>query len=622
MPSIVSPRVSDNTKLYSKRYTQFKGADFSTDPTQVGDSRSPMCQNLISDLAGFPEKRPGWRVLQTVDAPINGLFFVTFASGATAYIAHGGAKLYSWTPTGTTLLYSSMNTARSTAFAHKGKLYILDGAHYLVCTESAGTITVARVKDGACFIPTTIIGAKAAGGGTAFEGVNMLTPKRKNSMIGDGSATVFHLDSTNIDAVDSVTVNGTLYTSGTQYTVSLTAGTVTFTTAPPAYTGGSGVDNIIIQFQKTVTGYLDKVEKCTICTTYGYNNDNRFFITGNPDAPNVDYQSGLDDPTYFPDTGYTKVGADTSPIMGYLKQYSTLIVVKGDSSDAEIYLRTAEMSNSTVIFPTVQGIKGAGAISKYAFAALRDDPMFLSREGVYSIVSTLITQQRVLQNRSFYVDSKLTKETGLDQAIATTWNGYYVLCVNGHCYIADARQRTGNSLTEQYGYEWYYWTNIPARVFLEQEGDLYFGTVDGQICRFNTDIEGMSRYNDNGQAIIARWSTKADDLGTLTRRKTVTKKGAGVMIKPYSHSSVKVYVATEAVTEHIIRQALMDIFSFDDINFERFTFNTRDAAQVVAFNAKIKKFVTLQLIFENDALNEGWGVFGAQIQYAIANYVK
>ena len=66
----------------------------------------------------------------------------------------------------------------------------------------------------------------------------------------------------------------------------------------------------------------------------------------------------------------------------------------------------------------------------------------------------------------------------------------------------------------------------------------------------------------------------------------------------------------------------MDIFTFADIDFGRITFNTRDVPQVIPFNKKIKKFITLQLIFRNAALNEGFGVFGAEVSYVVGNYVK
>lgn len=623
MPVLTTPKNIADITRYRKAYTKFRGVDFSTDPTQVSDSRSPLCQNLISDLAGFPEKRIGWRTLFTVESPVNGLFHAVLASGAEYFIVHGGTKLYSWTDAGAAELYDGMNDARSTAFAHKGKLYILDGANYLVVTEADSALSVADVTSDA-FVPTTVIGAPASGGGTPFEAVNLLTGKRINSMVGDGQSTVFHLDAKDIESVNSVKVEGVEKTPETDYTVDLVAGTVTFSEAPAAYSGGSGVDNVIIEFAKTEAGYADRIKKCTIAEFYGYNNSNRLFFSGNPDYKNWDWQSGLDDPTYFPDTGYTQIGADTSAIMGYLKQYDTLTVIKNDNDqDAELFLRTAEMTDEgRVIFPVKQGAKGVGAVSKYAFATLRDDPLFLAREGVYAIASTSVGQERVLQDRSFYVNAQLARESNLADAVSAIWNGYYVLCVNGHCYVADSRQRTGASQTEQYSYEWYYWTNIPARVFMEHSGALYFGTADGNVCKFNTDVSGVSRFSDDGAPIVARWATKADTFGTFTRRKTLVKKGSGVMIKPYTRSSVKVYVATDRQHERLIRTALMDIFDFSDIDFSRFTFNTLDTPQVKPFNTKVKKFIVLQLIFENDALNEGFGVYGAEVQYTVGNYVK
>lgn len=620
MPKAVTPKNIQDIKRYHKAYSKFRGVDFSTDPTLVNDSRSPMCQNLISDLAGFPEKRVGWRTLFTVEAPINGLFYAVFESGAGKYIVHGGTKLYTFTDSGAVQVYDSMNNGRSTAFSHGGKLYILDGANYLVAEESGDSITVSSVSQHA-FVPTTVIGAPATGGGTPFEAVNMLTGKRINSMIGDGTSKTFQLDSDNIDSVDSVKIDGA---ETTAYTVDLTQGTVTFDTAPAVSPAGGGIDNVVIEFTKNVAGYSDRIAHCTIAASYGYNNDNRFFLSGNPEYQNWDWQSGLDDPTYFPDTGYTKVGADTSAIMGYIKQYDAMTIVKkSNEQDAELFLRTATFADDgTVIFPVKQGAKGIGAVSMMAFSTLRDDPLFLSNEGVFAIASSSVNQERVLQDRSFYVNSRLTKEQGLENAVSVVWNGYYILCLNGHCYVADSRQRTGDSTTEQYSYEWYYWTNIPAIVFLEIDGALYFGTADGRVCKFNTDISGVTRYNDDGEAIVARWATKYDTFGTFTRRKTLVKKGSGVMIKPYSRSSIKIYVATDKQHQRLIRTGTMDIFDFGDIDFERFTFNTLDTPQVKPFNTKVKKFISLQLIFENDVVNEGFGVYGAEVQYTVGNYVK
>ena len=58
------PRRFKTQQLHTKVYSQFLGVDFTTDDTNISDSRSPDALNLITDAAGFPEKRPGWRVLQ------------------------------------------------------------------------------------------------------------------------------------------------------------------------------------------------------------------------------------------------------------------------------------------------------------------------------------------------------------------------------------------------------------------------------------------------------------------------------------------------------------------------------------------------------------------------------
>lgn len=613
------------TKSYTKTYDAFRGVDFSTDPTQVADARSPYAVNLVSDLAGFPEKRLGWRTLATLtEERINGMFYVVFTPEIDTFLVHAGTNLYKWTGDDSepVLIGAGMADSRSTGFSHKGRFFILDGTTYSVVVLDDDDELIFKSVSEMAFIPTTVIGADPAGGGTAFEPVNLLTPNRINSFAGTADATIYQLDSTDITDVLKVVVNGTEKELTTDYTVDKAAGKVTFNVAPGVAPGGSGIDNIVITFSKEAEGYADRINKCRFSAFYGYNNDNRIFVSGNPDYKNYDWQSGLDDPTYFPDLGYTVIGSDTSAILGYLKQYENLVVVKEDNEqDAEIFLRTSAMDDSgKPYFPIKQGAKGVGAMSPYAFATLRDDPLFLSRGGVVALASASVTQQRAVQVRSGRINKRLADESGREEAIAATWNNYYVLCVNSRCYVADSRQRSASD--ESFDYEWYYWQNVPARVFHEHDGTLYFGTDDGRLCRFNSDIDTMARFSDDGSPILARWSTKADAFGTFMQRKTMAKRGSGVMIKPYTRSSVTVYAVTEKDIENEIRYSTMDILDFGDIDFARFTFNTAETPQVIPFNKKLKKFITLRLIFENDALDEGFGIYGATVQYTYANFVK
>ena len=125
-----------------------------------------------------------------------------------------------------------------------------------------------------------------------------------------------------------------------------------------------------------------------------------------------------------------------------------------------------------------------------------------------------------------------------------------------------------------------------------------------------------------GTAISAEWHTKADDDGDFMTYKTMVKRGSGVMMKPYARSSVKVFARTERDFGRQIREQLIDIFSWEDIDFTRFTFFSNDAPQVVPFNSKVKKYKTMQLIIKNDTLNEAFGIFGIIKRYTIGTSVR
>ena len=611
---LTAPKDIPSRTVYTKKYGSFRGVDFSTDATQVSDSRSPWAPNLIADEGMYPEKRPGWKTLHTLTGAVNGLYVLNTGS-ETKMLAHVGTKLYTFTQEETAQVYTAMADARSTGFIYKNKLYLLDGAHYVVFDGTS----VSEVEG---FVPTTTIGINKDGGGTGLEAVNLLSDTRMNSIAGDGTTKTFQLDTKDLDAVTKVTIAGE---ETTAYTADLAAGKITFTTAPPADAAGGGIPNVVVTFKKAVDGAADKIKKCRIASWFGKGNDSRVFVAGNPEHPNMDWASGLYDPTYVPDTGYTEIGADNAPIMGYLRQFENQLIVKAESAqDATIYSRTAALENTGAVFPVEQGIAGVGAISRYAFATLRDDPLFLSREGVFGVTLAYggAKAQRSTQNRSHFVDARLTREA-LAEASAVVWNGFYILAVpGGRCYAADSRQKSGNEASETYGYEWYYWEHVPARVWLEHEGELWFGTEDGRICRFQTDATRMSRYADDGEAIVAEWATKADDDGDFMTKKTMKKKGGGLLLKPYTRSSVKVIMKTDTGEEKTVRTASAAIFDFSDVDFENFSFNTSSSPQVIPFGKKVKKYKTLQIIVRNDKVNEGFGVFGIIKRFVKGGYVK
>ena len=647
MANVFQSTVTDNSKTYKKVYKGFKGVDFTSAVTEVEDERSPDAVNMIGDYAGMPEKRTGYidLGLDFNSQRINGIFSYVTPDSVKYLIVHAGTTIYrlcsdtdlnsisqplnpasyiyvALTPSTPVAIYGNANNSRSTAFVMNGKIYILDGKNYLVYDG-----TTCQPVEEVAYVPTTQIAGKPAGGGEEYEEVNLLSPYRRNKFTGDGTSTVYMLDTTNIDSVVAITVNGK---STSAYTVDTSAGKITFTTAP-SKPSVSGEDNVVIRFKKTVTGYADRINKCCVHTAYGINNDTRVFVTGNASYRNRMFYSKTNNPEYFPDVNYTMIGTESTAIMGFVKQYGELIVVKQkNEQDPTLFTCSATTDgNGNALFTTKQGLVTVGAVSRYAFGNLYDDTLFFTDEGVFGLDTSSVTLQKTTQLRSYYVNTKLMSELEKYEAVACVYKNYYYLFINGHVYIADAMQRN-NNISRSYGYEWYYWDGIPARVAVEYEGELYFGTNDGRLCKFKSvDDYGMSAYSDeyyeSGEKIhhsyLARWSTKVDTLGDASSFKKILKQNVGAFIKPSGLSKGTIYYKGKEL------KGVKDIdkncyFDFDIIDFDNFSFGDSETPSFVPTNKKDRKVENIQIILENEEAGTAMGLLEIHLQYVVGNRIK
>lgn len=578
-----------------------------------------------------------------------------------------------------------MAPQKSVSFEHDGNLYILDGVHYYRIKpkySTGGTVAIGftgETVEG--FTPTTGLnghyeydelneeGTNTPGsaenpgvwvGAEKYQSRNLLETKQINTFTADGIHKDFYLTENsatinkveiltwqkckNVDGEDTPTDDNTntyyayAWQATTDYTATQASSTepsdgvptgvkITFTNIPALHSEGKV--NIRVTFTPTKYSASESedralIEKCSIVTKFGYFNDNRFWFAGNPEHKNTDYMSEVDDPTYFPADGWTNVGSDLTAIQGYLHYGSELAIIKEDNNqDATVYMRSAILTDGNeILFPVQQGAQGVGAISKWCLKTLKDEPMFLAKEGVYAIQGTDASQERTIPNRSFFVDKKLQPEA-TPGCVAEVFKDYYIVCngASGHCWVADSRYQALPPGTNDRNrvYEWFPWDNVPARCMLATDDYLFFGTNDGRLCVFNTDWEHPKRWTDgaefvdgstvwhkwhpydDGYEIHAHYVTKRDHLSSLDFKKTMLNDGGVIILKPHEQSSASITVTTDKGSWFVEQ-----IFTDSD-----------EPSVVIPIRKRFKNFDSIETRIENNEIREGLSILGLQYRYVI-----
>lgn len=481
--------------IVTRVYSGFRGVDFRGD--EISLSRSPDALNVWKDYKETDSirTRPGLKLFAELPSPIYGLFFYQGAA-----IIHSGTKLYRLRNEALTTIYTGMNAQRSDGFVFDGVFYIKDGKNYLRYDGKDAAPVVG-------FVPTTSIGRKPSGGGQVYQDVNFLSPYRINTFCANGVSLDYALDARDIDPdyTLDVTVDGE---SVTDFTVDSEKGVVSFRKAPPA-PKTDGQDNVSIQYRKTVKGYADRILKCTLLQEF----DNRVFFSGNPDYPNMIFHCSLNDPTYCSDLDYYNEGQDKAAVKGMVAGNNALWVFRepSDSNTTVFYHTPTIDADYGKIYPSTHSNVSTGCIGRAV--NFGDDICFFSSRGMEGISGDITTEQ-VLGHRSSLIDRKLTAEGTYRDMVLAEWEGYLLVFIGGHVYLADSRAAFSNNSVKEY--DWYYW-EIGKNVTCAnvQDGALYIGTEDGGVYTFDNEIVGCESY----------WTTPKDKFKSPNREKTTNKRG-------------------------------------------------------------------------------------------------
>ncbi len=474
-------------------YSSFRGVDFRGE--EINLLRSPDALNVWKNYKHTEsiETRPGMMLSSPFTDPVYGIFFYKGSM-----LVHSGNKLYK----GSDVLYEGLNEAKSRSFIYDDIFYLKDGLHYLKYDgEDIGNV------EG--YIPTTTIARKPMGGGTTYEDVNMLSPYRKNSFLADGASFSFFLDVINIDTdfVPLVTAND-MVVPFDQYTVNYAEGSIIFKNTPPDAPLTDGQDNVIITFKKAVPKYTECIQKCTLLQVF----DNRVFFSGNPEFPNMVWNSSLNDPSYVSDLDYYKEGMDDAAIRGLVAGNNALWVFR-EPSDANttVFYHTPSLDDEYgKVYPSTHSSITTGCIG--AAVNFNDDIVFFSERGMEGISGDVTTEQAVA-HRSSLVDRKMTDEAKYRDMVLAEWNGYLLVFIGNAVYLADSRAMFQNE--SHLEYEWFYW-QIDHEIMCAtvKDGTLYLGTSGGVYTLSDTEAN-----------VESYWVTPLDKFKNPNKLKTTNKRG-------------------------------------------------------------------------------------------------
>lgn len=621
------------------KYYNLKGVDYSVDASQVKPTRSPDGVNMIPDASGNPEKRKGWEVLFTTPSKIDNMWTCVI-DGVRYFICTHGTTLQEFTNTGLvgsgyTMASAGKKIGLYSQTASEIAFYVFDTNKIIKCVPDGSNVLVFSEID--YYVPLVIIARHpSTGGGVLYENINKMTRQRKEQFLnvaGNSSAKSFLctsiIDTTKAYSAEYVDAQGQWQTATIS---SVTGATVVLASD---YQPLGGEDNIRITYYATGNTSAAQICGCTRFARFNPETVDQLFVTVNTDSLYAQYvyYSESGDPSYFPDQNYIYVGGSGTPIKGFLNVGENIAVVKAENAQEAtiffLYKTTITVPNSggttdtLDIFASKQTAAGVGAVGD-AMGVLVDEPMFLSPTGIYGIVPAYYSSEKVVRNRSGFINSKLAKETNLDNAVGTIWKDYFMVFINNHVYILDGKQQAKDNDSGTYWYESYYWDNIPATSVLSFDGDIYFAGVvgsDNSVCKFLM-AEASISYADNGESITGTWSTPYDDDIGFQYYKTLQKKGTACTIKPYASSSVDVYISKDGGEREFVKTSGASVGGFSGMSFSGGSFSGSTYPRDVFFSKKEKKYKRLQIILENSALHQTFGVVAIVKAWYATRYAK
>lgn len=549
-------------------------------------------------------------------------------------VFHAGNSFYKWdiTNSTTTVITNTVANTQGSFFRSNDNLYYMDGTKYWTINSN---FVAAEVT---AYVPTVLTGATPTlSASTTYEAYNMIGSGFKVWYTADGT-NAYSLPQTNLsNTAVTATIGSTNYAETTDFIVDRTNGIVTFTNAPP----NTGILNDV-----RITAYKDdatnkaKIMACTLAIPFGGDSagvygGTRVFVAGNTNYPTTYWRSGLQDPTYFPDTEYDILDATPDSIVAFGKQYGELIVLKERSIYAIRYNFNPEYSASgivkggTVIYPTRLVHDTIGCDMRGSVQLVDNRLVFFN---TYKFGFILDATDKDAENNVKPISENIRGTTtyGLQsQTIANMklcssfdFGRKYFLNIDNDCYVWDydisPYYDEGDYSAAQKRLAWFPWSTIYGKSWFSHENTLYYGmSSQFSMTKFVDD------FDDYDAAISCYWHSKAFDFTLPNYLKTVQE--VFMNLRTDTNTSVTIEYYDERNSKIDSKTIMVGNFVWDPynrFNWDVFTWDFRRYATAIRRRPKRKKIVYFSIKLSNATTGRDLGVTDIVMRYVVNRRVK
>ena len=670
MPKLLNlPAGTDPAKRVIE-INSFAGIDLSSAPADVDRKRSPDAPNMMPDLLGNPVKRPGFEIFGEYPGRINGSFqfgekriihagkalfdgerqiwdgmadeiscgivtgnrlFIFDGQEALCYDGEHVVPLCDIAYIPTVLISKNADEAeKETVLKGDGtstEFVLPEEPKEIVSVEVGGTSADFTYSEGKIVFETPPeedseikikMIVEQEPGGSAKEEFNLISSRFKESFLCDtGTEKKFSLSKGKLFGNVRAWVmdeKGEMQEKfeDEDFSVDREAGKIEFFEAVPK-TPVTGQDNLVIEAGAFFEGYKERINRCGRGIAFDSGGTStRIFLCGNRDEPNRDHWCAAGDPTYWPDTYYSEIGSAKSEIVGYSIIEGYLAAHIAPAFDGRsIVLRSAKVDEEgNVSFPIVKHLQGEEAAAPYSFVYMEKEPLFLTKKGVYAVTAEDVSGEKYTQNRSFYINKVLCSEE-IEKAFCGKWKQFYVILTGGKMFLLDTSRKSyqrGEPLST-FQYECYLWKDFSARIFWEEDRELFFGDSEGRVFRFT---EG--KYSDNGKAINAYWTIPDFSGESFWKNKTIRTVAVQAAAVPLNEVRLEV---KENGFWKILKEwkGKISYFAWDRFSWNDFSWSGNGSYRTITLKTKIKKFDKVGFRIVCDSRDRAFGLYGFAVEY-------